>query len=159
MFDEQRFSGRHVVFGGVRDQPFERHGRVDYQIDQRRPRSRASRASAVKIGLRSSALRSNLANARRPAGSSMGRRMRRASASAARRTNELRVSPALRAAASMTRRSASGNETRTLRMSAVYPLDILAATTFGYSIPTTAERSSVMWTARRLVFEVITGSV
>jgi hypothetical protein len=123
MFDEQRLRGRHVVFGCVRNEPLEGDGGVDHQIDQRRPRSRASSASAVEIGLRCSALRSNLENALRPAGSSMGRRTRRASARAARRRNELRVSPALRAAASMTRRSVSGNETRTLRMTTGYPSD------------------------------------
>src|SRR5258708_27280020 len=76
------------------------------------------------MGVRRSALRSNLENALRFSGSSIGRRTRCASARAARRTNELRVSPALRAAASMSRRSVSGSETSTLRMPIVYPMDI-----------------------------------
>ena len=113
--------------GHVKRCPVSARGRWharDHQIDQRRRRSRASSASAVEIGLRRSALRSNLENALRSAGSSMGRFTRCASARAARRTKELRVSPALRAAASMTCRSISGNETRTFRMARVYPSDI-----------------------------------
>jgi hypothetical protein len=91
------------------------------QINQRRSRSRASSTSEVDRGLRSSALRSNRPTAVLLAGSSMGRLTRCASARAARRTKELRVSPALRAAASMIRRSLSGSERRTLRTSIVYP--------------------------------------
>lgn len=124
MLEEYRLGGRHVVFRGVGDEPFECDGGIDDEIDQRRPRFRASSASAVDIGVRRSALRNKAENARRLAGSSMGRRTRRASARAARRRNELRVSPAFRAAASMTRRSVSGSETRTLGIAAVYPPDI-----------------------------------
>src|SRR5258708_27409491 len=76
------------------------------------------------MGVRRSALRSNLENALRFSGSSIGRPTRCASARAARRTNELRVSPALRAAASIALRSVSDSDTRTLRMMRVYPLDI-----------------------------------
>ncbi len=106
------------------DEFLERYRGIDHPIDQRRPRSRASRASAVEMGVRRSALRSNLENALRPAGSSRGLCSRCASARAARRTNALRVSPALRAAASMIRRSVSGSETRTLRIPIVYLTDI-----------------------------------
>jgi hypothetical protein len=93
---------------------------IHHQIAQRRPRSRAARALAVETGVRRSALRSNRVNASRPAGSFIGRLSRYASARAARRTKELRVSPVLRAAASMIRRSVSGRETRTLRIPIVY---------------------------------------
>jgi hypothetical protein len=118
-----------------------------HQIDQRRPRSRAVSASAVEMGLRRSALRSNLEKALRPAGSSMGRLSRCASARAARRTNELRVSPALRAAASMTWRSVSGNETRTLRIPIVYLTDIRRGWSFLFAPSRLRVRS--MFTRRR----------
>lgn len=124
MIDENRLRCRDVLLGGIRNQPLERDRRIDNQIAQRRPRSRAASASAVEIGLRRSALLTSLEKARRVFGSSIGRVIRRASAKAARRTNELRVSPALRAAASITRRSVSGSETSTLRTVKVYPSDI-----------------------------------
>ncbi len=124
MIDEKGLSRRNIVLGSIGNEPFERDGGVDDQVSQRRPRSRAVRASEVEIGLRRSARVTSLANALRVFGSSIGRAMRRASANAARRRNELRVSPAFRAAASITRRSDSGRETNTLRMTRVYPSDI-----------------------------------
>jgi hypothetical protein len=115
VIDKKRLRRRNILFGGIRNEPLERHGGINDQIAQRRPRSRAASASEVEIGLRRCALLTNRENARRVFGSSIGRVSRRASASAARRTNELRVSPALRAAASITRRSFSGRETSTFR--------------------------------------------
>ncbi len=52
---EQRLGLSHIVFGCDRYEPLECDGGVNDQIDQRRPRSRASSASAVVIGLRCSA--------------------------------------------------------------------------------------------------------
>jgi hypothetical protein len=120
VIDEKGLRRGNILLGGIGNDPLERDGGINDQIAQRRPRSRAASASAVEIGLRRSALLTNREKARRVFGSSIGRVIRRASASAARRTNELRVSPALRAAASITRRSVSGRETSTLRTTPVY---------------------------------------
>jgi len=55
VIQEKRRRGN-IVLGGVRNEPFERDGRIDDKIGQRRPRSRAASASEVDTGVRRSAL-------------------------------------------------------------------------------------------------------
>jgi hypothetical protein len=109
------------VTSGVGYQPLECDGSIDNDAAQRRPRSRAASASAVVIGALPSASLKNFAKALRVFASSSGRLIRFASANPARRRNALRVSPTLRAAASIAWRSISGRETSTLRTTSIIP--------------------------------------
>jgi len=93
MIDEKGLRRGNIRLGSVGNESLERDGRVDNQIAQRRPRSRAASASAVEMGFRRSDLWIRRVKARRVFGSSVGRVVRTASATAARRTNELRVMP------------------------------------------------------------------
>ncbi|HJQ37619.1 MAG TPA: hypothetical protein VKB93_10810, partial [Thermoanaerobaculia bacterium] len=65
MIDEQCFRDRNILLGRIWNEPLKDDGRVDDQIVQRRPRSRAASASAVRMGLRRSALLTSLENALR----------------------------------------------------------------------------------------------